>query len=121
MKKLIYALTLSLGLSLTTTSAYSQSINGQLIKDIEVEYMRIVGTSGLLSSKVTVEVDFGQEWKYFKNNDNQVKDAEGKPVKFNSMIDALNFFSNNGYEFVTAYVLTVSNQNVYHYLMKKRR
>jgi len=36
------------------------------------------------------------------------------------MIDALNFMSKNEYEFVQAYALTVGNQNVYHYLMKKK-
>jgi hypothetical protein len=36
------------------------------------------------------------------------------------MVDALNFMSDNGYEFVTAYAITVGNSNVYHFLMKKK-
>jgi hypothetical protein len=35
------------------------------------------------------------------------------------MVDALNFMSANGYEFVDSYAITVSNRNVYHYLLKK--
>lgn len=102
------------------TSSYSQTVNDIPIKEIDVDYIQIVGTSKLLSNKVTIEIDFGQENKYWSNKDTQVKDENGKLVVFNSMIDALNFLSNNGYEFVDAYTITVSNQNVYHYLLKKK-
>jgi hypothetical protein len=34
------------------------------------------------------------------------------------MIDALNFMSKNGFEFVNAYAITMGNQNVYHYLLR---
>jgi uncharacterized protein (TIGR02145 family) len=50
-----------------------------------------------------------------------VKDEYGKPVAFNSMIDALNFMTKNGFEFVTAYAVTMFRQNVYHYLMRNRK
>ena len=40
-------------------------------------------------------------------------------MKFNSMIDALNFFNTYGYKFVNAYVITIGNQNVYHFLLEK--
>lgn len=103
------------------TSTYSQTVNDVPIKDIDVEYIQIVGTSKFMSHKVTIEIDFGQENKYFKTQDTQVKDEDGKLTKFNSMIDALNFMSKNGYEFVDAYTITISNQNVYHYLMKKKK
>ncbi len=42
-------------------------------------------------------------------------------VIFNSMIDALNFMTKNGFEFVDAYAITVDNQNVYHYLLKNNK
>lgn len=101
-------------------SAQSQTVNDVPLSSINVDYMRIVGTSKLLSTKVNVEIDFGQESGFWKRN-NKIKDANGKALKFNSMIDALNFMSKNGYEFVTAYVITISNQNVYHYLLKKKK
>jgi hypothetical protein len=96
-------------------------VNDIPIKDIDVEYVQIVGTSKLLSSKLNIEIDFGQEDKLFKDKDTRVKSAEGKNLDFNSMIDALNFMSKNGYEFVNAYVITISNQNVYHYLLRKKK
>jgi hypothetical protein len=99
---------------------FSQTVNDIPIKDIDVDYIQIVGTSKLMSNKVTIEIDFGQENKYWSAKDTQVKDKNGKLVVFNSMIDALNFLSKNGYEFVDAYAITIGSQNVYHYMLKKR-
>jgi hypothetical protein len=80
-------------------------------------YCEIVGTEKLLSTKVTITVDFGQRMKLFA--DNRMKDEAGKPLVFNSMIDALNFMGKQGWEFAQAYTITISSQNVYHFLMKK--
>ena len=50
-------------------------------------------------------------------------DKDGKELKFNSMVDALNYMAQLGWRFEQAYVLTentgVSKQNVYHYLLSK--
>lgn len=101
---------------------FSQTVNDIPIKDIDVEYVQIVGTSRMLSNKVTIEIDFGQVNKYFSNDkDTRVKDDAGKNVIFNSMIDALNFMVKNGYEFVQAYAFARDSQSVYHYLMRKKR
>lgn len=97
----------------------AQTVNDIPLKDINTEYVQIVGTSKLLSTKLTIEIDFGQANKLFESNDTQLKDNTGKRIVFNSMIDALNFMSSNGYEFVQAYAFNVANQNVYHYLMRR--
>lgn len=119
MKKTIFCLLAMCLMGLSNLK--SQTVNDVLIKDIDVQYIQIVGTSQLLSNKVTIEIDFGQATKFFSTKDTQVKDETGKLMKFNSMIDALNFFSKNGYRFVTAYVITIANQNVYHYLLEKNK
>jgi hypothetical protein len=119
MKKLT-ALTLCL-IVLGFSNVFSQTVNDIPIKDIDVDYIQIVGTSKLLSNKVTIEIDFGQENKYWSAKDTQVKDENGKLVVFNSMIDALNFLNKNGYEFVDAYAITIGNQNVYHFMLKKKK
>lgn len=81
-------------------------------------YAEIVGTAKFMSTKVTIEVNSGQRMKTYA--DNRLKDPKtGKPIKFNSMIDALNFMGKQGWEFVQAFVITESNANVYHYLLKK--
>jgi hypothetical protein len=99
--------------------SFAQTVNNVPLKDVDVEYVQIVGTARLLSTKVSVEIDFGQETKFF-SRDMQIRDEKGKLLIFNSMIDALNFMTANGYEFVQAYTVTVSNQNVHHYLLRKK-
>jgi hypothetical protein len=119
MKKLSLFVLFTLGLM---TIARSQTVNDTPIRDIDVEYVQIVGTTRILSNKLTIEIDFGQENKLFSSDkDTRVKDANGKNMIFNSMIDALNFMTKNGYEFVQAYTVVVSNQNVYHYLLRKKK
>jgi len=100
-------------------SAFAQRVNETPIKDIDVEYVQIVGTSKLMSSQLTIQLDFGQRNKYFDFKDTQVYDKDGSRLDFNSMVDALNFMSENGYDFVSAYTITMGNQNVYHYLLRK--
>jgi hypothetical protein len=81
-------------------------------------YAEIVGTAKFMSTKVTIEVSFGQKVKTFA--DNRLKDPKtGKPMVFNSMIDAMNFMGKQGWEFVQAFAITESNAHVYHYLLKK--
>lgn len=108
--------------ALSFCSVYSQSVNGKPLTEIDTDYIMIVGTKKLLSSKVTVDIDFGQKTSFIELGKNtQIKDENGKPVEFNSMIDALNFFAKIGFEFVDAYVITTEGQNVYHWIVKKNR
>jgi len=117
MKKVILIALIGL-VSLTTS--FAQSINGTPIKDIDVEYVQIIGTAKAFSNKVNIQLDFGQKDSMWKAKDTQVLDENGKNVEYNSMIDALNFKSHNGYDFVQAYAITIGNSNVYHYLLKKK-
>jgi hypothetical protein len=106
----------------SASSVISQTVNDTPIKDIDVEFVQIVGTSKLFKNKVTIQLDFGQSVKFFSSGkETQIKDENGKRLSFNSMIDALNFMSKNGYDFVHAYAITIGNQNVYHYLLQKRK
>lgn len=81
-------------------------------------YCELVGTSKLLSNKVKVQVDYGQETSFWKGI-SYMKDENGKNIEFNSMVDAMNYFGKQGWEFVQAYTVTMGNQNVYHWLLKK--
>lgn len=82
-------------------------------------YCQLVGTANFTMTKVTVEIDFGQARKVFERN-KRLLDENGKPIKFNSMVDAMNYMGSMGWEFVQAYVVTVGNSNVYHWLLKKK-
>ena len=84
-------------------------------------YCELLGTQQFLSKKVTVQVDFGQESRYFA--DNRLVDADGKVIVFNSMVDAMNYMGTMGWEFEQAYVVTIGSgsgsSNVYHWLLSK--
>jgi len=109
----------------------AQTVNGIPIQDIDAEYVQIVGRGTFLNNKISVDIDFGQKNKAFNAKDTQIRDSKGKLAKFNSMIDALNFMSANGYEYVDSYVMLLPNQNpnqfqqqtpqnVQYYLLRKK-
>lgn len=117
MKYLLSTLSLLIVLSLPTKA---QTVNGKDISSFEAEYLQIVGVGKLLSNKLTIHIDYGQEQKIFDVKDTPVLDDQGNKVEFQSMMDALNFMSKFGYEYVDAYVLTAGNGLVYYYVMKKK-
>jgi hypothetical protein len=80
-------------------------------------FCELVGTAKFLSTKVSVGVDFGQESGFFRNT--RMVDSAGNVIEFNSMVDAMNFFGERGWDFVQAYVVTTGNQNVYRWLLKR--
>lgn len=91
----------------------------QEIKIPDYTYCELLGYRKLLSTKVSVSIDYGQETKVFQ--DNRIRDEEtGKVKNFNSMVDALNYMGEKGWEFVQAFVVTEGSQNVYHWLLKRR-
>lgn len=76
------------------------------------------GTNFLnLNKNVKVSVDLGQ----FKSATKAytLLDENGKDIKFNSMVAAMNYMGERGWKFVQAYVVTISNQNVLHWLLYK--
>lgn len=80
-------------------------------------YSEIVGTSKFLSKKVLVEIDYGQATSFWESN--RMKNPDGSNKEFNSMVDAMNYMGALGWEFQQAYVVTIGQQNVYHWLMRK--
>lgn len=85
------------------------------------QYCMIIATAKLFSSKVNITVDFGQETKLFSFKDQRLKDAEGQVITFNSVIDALNYMSSQGWYFVNAYALSegTSGNKVLNYVMRR--
>ncbi len=113
-----FLLILFLGIS---GMSIAQTVNNVPLKDVTVDYVQIVGTSRLLSNKVTVEIDFGQENSIWTGKDTELRDVNGKRIIFNSMIDALNFMTRHGYEYVDSYAISIStSQQVYHFLLRRK-
>ncbi len=100
-------------LSLTIfTSAFSQDTT------MVEQYCEVVATGRLLSNKVTIDIDYGEERSIWK--DHRLKEEDGKLKKFNSVIDAVNYLGKNGWKLVNAFpVSEVNGPKVYHYVFKK--
>ena len=82
------------------------------------QYCDVVATPRLLSTKVTIDIDFGESRSAWK--DNRLKTEEGKLKKFNTIVDALNYMGNNGWQLVNAFPInTGSSSYVYHYIFRK--
>ena len=82
------------------------------------QYCVVVATGRLLSNKVTIDIDYGEERSIWK--DNRLKDENGKLIKFNTVVDAINYLGRNKWKLVNAFpVYTGNGPMVYHYVFKK--
>ena len=69
-------------------------------------YALLSGSSQLFSSKVKVAIDFGQSTSWLgAMSESMIVDENGKEIKFNSMIDAMNYLGQFGWKFAQAYVV----------------
>ena len=87
-----------------------------------LEYCEIVGIDmGFFKKKLQVVIDFGQPI-HWSDDMSISEDTLAEAKIFNTMIHALNFMSNNGWEYVDAYAVSeASGGKVYHYLMRKKK
>jgi hypothetical protein len=81
------------------------------------QYCEVIATPKLFSNKVTIDINYGEEKSFWR--DNRLKSDEGKLKKFNSVIDALNYMGKDGWVFVNAFPVNVGNTQIYHYGFKK--
>ena len=82
------------------------------------QYCEVVATARILSSKVTIDIDFGEERSIWK--DNRLREDNGKLKKFNTVIDAINYLGKSGWRLVNAFPVSTGNgPMVYHYVFKK--
>jgi len=82
------------------------------------QYCQVIVTPKLLSNKVTIDIDFGEEKPFWA--DNRLRSYDGKLKKFNTVVDAMNFMGKDGWVFINAYPVFNGNVNVYHFSFKKQ-
>ncbi len=71
-------------------------------------YCQLIMQPRPFSAKVNITVDYGQETKFFQ--DTRLRDEQsGKLVKFNSIIDALNYMAEQGWEYLDSYTTNTAN------------
>jgi hypothetical protein len=104
-------------LFITSLTCNAQTVNGTPLKDINVKYIQIVGRPSIQTNKINLELDFGQEKKFFSSKIVLLTDEAGKPVFFNSIIDAINLLNEYGYIFIQ----TFSIEDKQYYLLEKTK
>lgn len=111
MKKLFSAIVLCVVLA---SSAFA--IN----PDPTYVYCDMVGYEKLLSltGKVKVSIDYGEAKTLF--TDQRIKDESGKVQSFNSMIDAMNYMAQQGWEIDQCYVVKGDGEMKTHWILKKK-
>ena len=82
------------------------------------QYCQIIATPRLLSNKVTIDIDFGEEKNFWR--DTRIKTDAGKLKKFNTVIDALNYMGREGWIFINAYPVRMAENEIYHFAFKKQ-
>ena len=103
---------LSAALMLLSISAFAQTAEENLFSgptDFDTYprevYCEIESyTKRILTNKVAVKVDFGQEAD-FRYKDNRLVDENGEDIIFNSIVDAANYMAKRGWVFKQAYVI----------------
>jgi hypothetical protein len=108
MKKIII-----IGLVLFSSRSSFAQVNGTKVE----QYCQIIATPRLLSNKVTIDIDFGEEKSIWR--DNRLKTYDGKLRKFNTVIDALNYMGKDGWIFINAYPVSLGGTVIYHFAFKK--
>lgn len=83
------------------------------------QYCKMVVSGRVLSPKVNIDLDFGEERKLFGGDTRLRDDLTGKLKKFNSTIDALNYMGAHGWVLVNAFPMKEVDSFIYHYYFKK--
>jgi hypothetical protein len=82
------------------------------------QYCQIIARPRLLSNKVTIDIDYGDEKSFLR--DNRLKTGDGKLKKFNTIIDAMNYMGREGWIFINAYPVRMGDTEIYHFAFKKQ-
>ncbi|HEY6505755.1 MAG TPA: hypothetical protein VIZ28_17395 [Chitinophagaceae bacterium] len=81
------------------------------------QYCQVIATPGLLSNRVTISIDFGEEKSFWR--DNRLKTEAGNLKRFNTIIDALNYMGREGWIFMNAFPVRFGETEIYHFAFKK--
>jgi len=105
MKNLIFAFMLLFGA--TTVATAQVVVDGVNINNLEeVAMIRMIAQERFLSSKVTIFIDYGQSIQGGSRSRMEViNPADGKRIKFNSVMHAVNYLISNGWVYQEAMVL----------------
>lgn len=112
LKIVLLILALALGVS-TYAQGQSESGTTRVYAELLGFNTNLLG----LNKNVKVMIDLGQPQSFFKGH--KIQDENGKDIKFNSMVAAMNYMGQRGWIFVQAYTVSQGKDLVYHWLMYK--
>lgn len=86
-------------------------------------FCEIKGTEKVLSNGLKIVFDFGESpvysaWTGLKSEQKLVNE-NGKEIKFNSMVDAANYMSEKGWNFLQAYTSVYAKNVIQHWIFYK--
>jgi hypothetical protein len=98
------------------------TIDGILIRKLKVDFLEIISYAKPLRTRDVIRIDYGQYDALLEEFDTKLVAGDGSFILFNTIVEALNFFVANGYEFVQAYTNGLQNgsKNTTHYILKKK-
>lgn len=108
----------SLLFCLLLSSIHAQTIDGKPVGDLP-DYVEIRGTPRTMSKNLKIRIDYGQDPDGLILKPSEVKDENGNSIELNTMISALNFMQDQGYELENSYATSANDQPVYHHILKK--
>ena len=111
MKKLL----LMIAIAMASLSVNAQSVSNPGEK--YPVYCAVKGYNFWGVGKVKVMLDFGAKVKNFET----LIGDDGKQIKFNTMMEVINYMAKRGWELDRTYIITegMSKQNVINYVLKK--
>jgi len=112
MKKYLLSAVFLIGMS-----AFAQSINDIPLSTINQKYIKVIASIKVSGNKTNLSYDLGQK---FNSKDIVIKNNDGTTIEFTSVIDALNFFGDFGYEVKTSDVVAGTTSYIYHYILEKK-
>lgn len=102
-------------------SVTSYFINGFPLDSIQTEYIEAEICKVTFSTKVFLDIDYGQESKILYNKYNRVADTKGNYIEFKSNMNALNYLNTIGYELIeTDYIRMKDDDIRVKYMLKKK-
>lgn len=84
----------------------------------------MIGTGNFSGNKIKISFDFGcQNFSYRASEDNMLVNDKGDPIDFLSMINALNYMAQKGWELHSVYSASIKGmgaQETYRYILMKK-
>lgn len=94
-------------------------VNGVDINKKDIDYIQVIGASKFASTSTRILVDFGEEFRYSVRA--KITDTKGEEKEFGTIIAALNFFTKNGWEFVSESRVSGSSAAYSYYLLRRKK